>query len=189
MSSEDETFVVLVGLLLGVAHTLLALTGPLVVNAIKGEPPINVSPPPPNALHAITHVLDFGIDVVQIGALMMMALVILTMVLRKRVLAVGMFALLNLAFFVLAVRSEPRYIPFFVIVVVLITFATLRYGLLAAGLVQSVTLLLFAVKPAGPAWILTSSAIVLLAFLALAIWAFRTSLGGQSPFSASLLDE
>ena len=48
---------VFVGLVLGVAHALLALSGPFVVNAMRGEPPINLGLPPPNALHAIARTL------------------------------------------------------------------------------------------------------------------------------------
>jgi len=72
----------------------------------------------------------------------------------------------------------------------LVTFITVRYGALAAGMMQGSFFALFTAPDLlGAGWATALAPVALAALIATAVWAFRVALGGQSPFSASLLDE
>jgi len=124
------------------------------------------------------------------GGLFMIILVLSTILLRKKALAVaGVFAV-AVTYFLLAVGQRPEVIPSYVAIAALFTFVTARYGALAVVVMQGTFLALyFAPLLAGGGWATAISPMSLVAVIALAIWAFFVSLGGQSPFSAALLDD
>lgn len=68
-------------------------------------------------------------------------------------------------------------------------WVTVRYGLLATAANYASWGMVFGLPFIAASWATPALLIPFTAVAALAIWAFLTSLGGQSPFSASLLDE
>lgn len=65
-----------------------------------------------------------------------------------------------------------------------------RFGLLSAAAMHMTFLaVFFAPLPDGLAWYTARGLVPLVFVLALAVWAFFTSLGGQRAFAANLLDD
>jgi hypothetical protein len=80
-------------------------------------------------------------------------------------------------------------VPPFVLVAALLAVVTVRYGLLAVAVLQGVAFMLqFTAAPFGPHWLMAYRRVPTLLVVALAIWAFVVSLGGQPAFNESLLD-
>ncbi|HYI13278.1 MAG TPA: serine/threonine-protein kinase [Thermoanaerobaculia bacterium] len=125
----------------------------------------------------------------QAGFSMTLLLVAMTMLLRKRALAVAAAFLAYQIFFALALVDTPELLPPFVIAGAVISWVVVRYGLLATAANFAAWLMLSFMPYASAGWNTAPLVIVVTAVVALAVWAFYTSLGGQSPFSASLLDE
>jgi hypothetical protein len=99
------------------------------------------------------------------------------------------FALLA-AFLSMSVAQRPASIPMYVVIAAVLAFMLLRYGPVALAVTQGT---FFAMLRAplfpGPSWAMGLAIVTLIAVIVPAVWAFRTSLGGQPAFSASLLDE
>jgi hypothetical protein len=110
--------------------------------------------------------------------------------LRRRTLVGAAVFVLNLTYFWLAVGQRPASMPSYALIAILLTFVMLRYGLVALVVTQAT---FFSVLTApllpGPGWATATAPVALAAVTALALWAFHTSLGGQSMFSPALLDE
>jgi hypothetical protein len=71
-----------------------------------------------------------------------------------------------------------------------VTLMVARYGLLAIVAFEvTFMMFFFAPMPTETSWYTAVATIPTAFLLLLAIWAFRTSLGGQSPWHAALLDE
>ena len=177
---------VLIGLLGGMAHGALAVLG-MYLGTYPGDAYTRIG----DVWQSLGNLAFFVTRGVLVAAVYMVLLVILTMILRKRSLAIGGLLVANIAFFMLAVAGQrPAEIPAFIAVSALVTFITVRYGLLAIAVTQaSFFAIISAPDLIGGGSIATFAPVALIAVLAMAIWAFRVSLGGQSPFNASLLDE
>jgi tRNA A-37 threonylcarbamoyl transferase component Bud32 len=176
---------VLVGVAAGLGHVTLAL-----VPFVLGLTPIMGSTSMlQNALAPIAVIakhIHYGI--VQ-GLTLMIALMILTIFLRRRDLAaIGVFALLFVVFHFAS--TDPRMLPTFVGGAALVAFIVARFGLLAS-VAYCTTFFLFVtnVMPTDLAWYTTRTLVAPLFVVALAIWAFRTSLGSQSPWQNVLIVE
>jgi hypothetical protein len=181
---------VLIGIIAGIAHATLSVTARPLASAIDGRPEDPAWARLGNgwdALESLTIGATFGINV---GALLMVALVIFTVILRKRVLAGAVIAAVLMTYFCLSVVQRPASIPSYVAIAAVMSFITLRYGPLAVAVMHGV---FFAILTApllpGTGWATATSPVTLAAVIALALWAFHTSLGGQPMFSPSLLDE
>ena len=80
--------------------------------------------------------------------------------------------------------------PAFLLIAGIYTLVPARYGLLAAAAMHmAFVAALAAPLPDAFAWYTLRGLTPLLLVLALAIWAFLTSLGGQRAFAANLLDD
>ena len=122
------------------------------------------------------------------GLVSMALLVLLTMILRRRALAIAAFYLILAAVF-MAASTEPYVVAVLLVVNVLTTYIVARRGLLATvAMWFTFHALFFVPLPEGIGWAATRTVIVPIAFAALAIWAFRTSLGGQPAF-AKVMDD
>jgi Protein kinase domain len=181
---------VLIGILGGFAHAILSATARPIAAAIDGGSAEFRELLIGNLWDALAAVSAGATDVIMISMMIIALLVIFTIVLRKRALAGAALFAVNLTFFWLSVAQRPASIPSYVVIAMLLTFITLRYGLLAFCVAQATFFALFqAPLLPGAGWATAVAPVTLAAVLALAVWAFRTSLGGQAMFSAALLDE
>ena len=116
------------------------------------------------------------------GLILTFALVILTVLLRRRELAAGgifvlMFAGLSFA------SHEPAKLAMFAMVAALYAVVVGRFGLLATVAFHTAfQAVFFNPTPDAIAWYTARGLIAPLFILAIAIWAFRTSLGDQKLF-------
>ena len=181
---------VLIGILGGIVHALLSLTARPIAAALdgiaEGTAPFRLG----NVWEAIGTIPQSATGAILTSVLMIVALVIFTVVLRKRVLAAAGLLVLYVTFFLLSVAQRPGSIPSYVAIALLLTFVSLRYGPVALAVTQG-TFFAFILAPLlpGAGWATASAPVTLFAVSALALWAFRTSLGNQPMFSASLLDD
>lgn len=113
----------------------------------------------------------------------MTLLAVLTMILRRRPLAIAAFYLI-----VLTIRigtPDLPSLPGLAVMSALLTFVVVRYGLLALMAFQATFTMLYALPAVtGVSWATPLIAIPFVVLAALALWAFRTSLGSTSPFGA-----
>jgi hypothetical protein len=176
----------LVGVVGGTAYALLAASAPLVsrwTSSGSQEPDINAINSlidVPSAISAVGFAFPRGAAT---GFLCMTLLVIATIVLRNRIAAgVVLFALMLATNFLAGSTTVLNGI----LAAALTAWVPFRYGLLSTSVMFSVFGMLF-LFPAIPApWATSLAAISYATSAALALWAFRTSLGGQSPFGAVL---
>jgi hypothetical protein len=180
---------VLIGLTAGLLHLVVARSAPFVSERLTGNPFGPSLWRPLSLPEAFAQVCFFFTGIARQGFLMLMSLVVITLVVRNRALAVGTFFVLNCAFFWAAVSGEPAMLPVYMVVAALIAFVTVRWGLLAIGVAQATFFLLIDVQQTGAPWLTLANAVPIACVIAVAIWAFRVALAGQPAFSASLLDE
>lgn len=121
------------------------------------------------------------------GLAMMTVLMLLTIVLRKRPLVIAGFAAMLLLVYSFA-STSPVMLASFVLMAAATVTVLVRYGLLAVVVSHATFLGLFAAAllPDAIAWYTLRTLLPAVAVLALSVWAFRTSLGGQRAFAASL---
>ncbi len=123
------------------------------------------------------------------GMIYMTVLVLLTIVLRRRWLAVaGIFALQFTAY--LFASTTGTKVLAFLFITIVITIVVARYGLLATTAMQMAFFVTFgAPLPDAFAWYTARGVVPLVLLLAVVFWAFFTSLGGQRALAANILDE
>ena len=174
---------VMIGIVAGLVHALIAAWGdpgaPYYGDLwMLGSPQAGVS----HFAMTIQRAITFGM-------VYMTVLVLLTIVLRRRWLAVAVMFALQLTAYLFASTEVTQVLAFLVITIV-ITFVVARYGLLATTAMQMAFFAIFgAPLPDAFAWYTARGLVPLVLLLAVAIWAFFTSLGGQRAFAANLLDE
>jgi protein kinase-like protein len=124
-----------------------------------------------------------------LGLALTFGLVVLTIVLRRRVIGqVATFAVLLFVYRFLS--TDPRMLPGFVAVSALMAFLVVpRFGLLATAVYSVALYALAAPLPSAIAWYTARLLVVPVALATLAIWAFRISLGGRSPWHPALLQD
>ena len=181
---------VLIGIIGGFLHLLLSTTSRPLAAVLDGRP----ADPQPfvigNLWDALTALTLGAVGAFAAGALLMVTLVIFTMLLRKRALAGAVLTLILITFLCMSVVQRPASLPGYVVIALMLAFLTLRYGPVALGVTQGTFFaLLGAPLLPGAGWATASAPVTIAAVIALALWAFHTSLGGQPMFSASLLDE
>ncbi|HEX2122833.1 MAG TPA: serine/threonine-protein kinase [Thermoanaerobaculia bacterium] len=137
-----------------------------------------------DTLAGTAHIADALLTGIVYGLSMMILLMFLTIVLRRRALAIGAYFVLNVAGFAFTGAELPM-LPFYALTCAIGTFVIARYGLLAMATYQAVFLAIFVFPiPDGLAWYTARGLVAPLFVLAVAVWAFFTSLGGQRAFPA-----
>jgi hypothetical protein len=181
---------VLIGIIGGLLHAVISLTSRPVAAAIDGLPEDSSPFTLGNVWDALGTIPAAATGGIAAAVLVIVALVISTVVLRKRILAGTAVLALYLTIFSLSVAQRPASIPSYVVIALVLTFISLRYGPVALAVTQG-TFFAFLGAPLmpGAGWATAVAPVTLVAVSALALWAFRTSLGNQPMFSASLLDE
>jgi serine/threonine-protein kinase len=176
---------VLVGIAGGLGHVAIAL----IPNVLGIIPTTRSAKLLRNAFAPVATIAEQAHYGIVQGLTLMIALMILTIVLRRRVLgALGVFALLFVVF--QFASPDARMLPVFAAGAALVAFITARFGLLASAVYcATFFLILLSMLPTEATWY-TGRALVAPAFvMALAIWAFHTSLAGRSPWRSALLDD
>ncbi|MFN0120590.1 MAG: serine/threonine-protein kinase, partial [Blastocatellia bacterium] len=118
-------------------------------------------------------------------------LFLLRALLRRQWLAAGVYILLTL-FGIPQISASPMVsVPLIALSIFIGVILAQRYGLIAliAGHFVLIGLRNFPFTTNFSAWYAGTGILALLAVLALAIWAFYTSLGGQKVFAGKLLEE
>ncbi len=171
---------ILIGIAAGLTHVAIAL-----LPFFLGLAPITVSSTSmlQNGLTpfaGIARQIHYG--VVQ-GLTLMIALMALTILLRRRTLAtLGVFTLLFCVFHFAS--DDLRMLPVFAAGAALVTFIVARFGLLAT-VAYCTTFFLFIsnIPPVEMSWYTTRALVAPLFVIAVAVWAFHASLGRNSPWT------
>jgi Protein kinase domain len=177
---------VLIGVAGGVAHSAVAAGLGTVtrLSPLTTDNEVLTSPLAPFGY------LAYGIHSgIVFGMTYMIVLMILTIVLRRRALAAVGIGVLMFGVYLSASR-DVTMLAGFAMLSILVAVMTARFGLLATATFHATfALTFFSPIPAAISWY-TAAGLVAPVFVVLAaIWAFRTSLGGQSPWHSALLDE
>jgi serine/threonine-protein kinase len=179
---------VLIGLLVGIVHPMI-IFGWTAVSELRGE-----TLPPPTAgyvaiFRGLRHGLAYLVAGLASGALqgfiVIVLLVLFSLLLRRHVLAGIALGCVYMTGYYFATSSVH---PIFAVLAAMFAFTAVRYGLLTMVVAQVVFHCVYHYPLfAGPSWS-SIQLLPLLLVIAAMIWAFRVSLGGQSPFNARLLD-
>ncbi|HKR65249.1 MAG TPA: serine/threonine-protein kinase [Thermoanaerobaculia bacterium] len=182
---------ILIGLPAGLAHTTMAAAWPYIVGmfghaqsrSYDGDVQLLDS-----TLRSFSRIPIPIIGGTSLGLVLMTGLMLFTIVLRRRSLAVIAVAVVFFTVFTFASR-DVWVMPEFVILTILYVGVVARYGLLSiCAAHMAFTAIFFTPLPDAWSWYTLRGAIPLLFVVALAIWAFRTSLGAQRAFAMSLDD-
>ena len=178
---------VLIGLVAGLIHGVVAMIniGPLVANGMAASNPRTLESASSVIAQQIT-AIRAGIAV---GFELMLLLMVFTIVLRRRSLAVAALWLALFGLWLLA-STDPLMIPAFIIITTVYVVTVARVGLLAACVMHFAFMATFLFPlPDDIAWYTAAAISAPLFVLAIAIWAFTRSLGDQKAFSSALLDD
>jgi serine/threonine-protein kinase len=182
---------VLIGLVAGRVHGVLAAWSDKVEEVVTGagaEPYIGNLSRLGSPVAGLAQFAGAIIGGTTWGLAIMTILMVLTIILRRRALAVvGLFALLFCGY--LSATTELWAMPAFIILALTFTYIVARWGLLASIAMQFAFFAIFSFPlPDAFAWYTARASMTLVLVVALAIAAFFTSLGGQRAFAADVLD-
>ncbi|MCU1227465.1 MAG: serine/threonine protein kinase [Acidobacteria bacterium] len=178
---------VLIGLVGGAAFTLIPALTPS-IQRLRGVfllPDIKFADALVGPSRTIRLVLSNVIVSTSIAFLAMTVLVIATIALRKRLLAGAALFVIIASIFLLA-QSIPLLIA--LPSAAILTYIPYRFGLLSTLVLFAAHMNVFLFPTIDTPWATALAVIPYATLAAIAIWAFRTSLGGQSAFGESLED-
>ena len=138
---------------------------------------------------SIANALSHIVSGIVFGTMVTVLLVLMLMILRRRSLAAGAFFALQLTALVLAISGDWWALPGITFVALFLTFIAVRYGLLAFVALQVIVAALFTAPHISASWSAPMTVIPYAAIALLALWAFRTSLGGQSVLAEGVLGD
>jgi Protein kinase domain len=182
----------LIGILAGALHTLIVANLGKIRSFVTGEPTLPFSGDWALLASSTLGLGQFLVAATRgivAGLVMMTLLMVLAIVLRRRWLAVSAFFVLNMVAYSFA-STELWILTPHLAIAAIYTLVVSRFGLLAAAAMHMTFLaVFFAPLPDTFAWYTARGLVPVVLLLALAIWAFFTSLGGQRAFAANLLDD
>jgi hypothetical protein len=123
------------------------------------------------------------------GTVQVVVLALLLMIVRRRGIAAGVFCGLFLTGYVFALAGDYAALPFVILLALLFTFIAARYGLLALVVTHAAFGPLLSVPHVSTSWAAPMTAVPYALVALLALWAFRTSLGGQSLIGEEVLGD
>ncbi|MEA2568468.1 MAG: eukaryotic-like serine/threonine-protein kinase [Acidobacteriota bacterium] len=178
---------VLIGLTAGAAYALIAAVSPVVarIMGITAAPEIQNKQALLGAGQAMSVVISNFISATSLAFFTMTVLVLATIVLHRRLLAAAVLFVIVGSVFLLA-ASVP--LPIALAAATLLTYIPYHYGLLTSLLLFALQLQIFRFPIVDAPWATPLAAIPCVTLAVLAIWAFRTSLGGHSAFAETLED-
>jgi serine/threonine-protein kinase len=181
-----------IGIAAGLLHATVAAYTEVLGEMVTGNP----AEPSGRSLYlldtptaALSHFLD-GISSGIITALVLMTvLMLLSIVLRRRWLAIVGFYAIAFTGYTFA-STEPWAMVSFALISGLFTLVVARFGMLAIAAMQIAFAVIFSTPlPDAFAWYTARGLTTMVLLFALAVWAFHTSLGGQRAFAANVLDD
>jgi len=183
---------VMIAIIAGLAQVVLTW-GPETVMKLLGRmdrgPEIGIPTSLLGIRFSIAAALQNVAEALSFGTLITVLLVLMLMILRRRSLAAAAFFALNLAGFLFNIAGDWRALPSVTLGALLFTLIVARYGLLAFVTLMVTLYLMFRAPHISASWS-TPMMIIPYAMIALlALWAFRTSLGGQSLFREGVLGD
>jgi hypothetical protein len=183
---------VMIGLLAGVFHCMVTAYTPKIGTLLTGaaEEPLKGSL---GLLGipgmGISHFLYSVSEGIVTALILMTVLVVLTIVLRRRWLAVAAFYAIIFIGFRFA-STELWMLPSFALISGLFTLTVSRFGMLSmAAMHFAFAAIFFAPVPDAFAWYTAPGLTTMVLLFGCAVWAFYTSLGGQRAFAANVLDD
>ena len=183
---------VLIGVAAGLLHGIFSHGGRILVSRLSGDQTVPLFYPGIHLLgvrYTLGSILTWLTQSVARAMGMIMILILLTILLRKRALAAGALFLVFLTIYMINVGGQHELIPVYVTVAALETFVVVRYGLIALAVLQTTFFVIFYAYAETSSWIAALTMIHVAAIVALALWAFRVSLGGQTLWHPDLLDD
>ncbi len=183
---------VLIGVAAGLLHAVISHSGRILVSRLSGDQIVPLFYPGHHLLgfrYLLGSILGWLTTSVDLATTAIMILVLLTIVLRKRALAAGALFLYVLTNYMLNVGGQHELIPVYVAVAALETFVIVRYGLIAFATAFATFFVVFFASAETSSWIAGLAMIHVAIIVALTLWAFRVSLGGQTPWHPDLLDD
>jgi hypothetical protein len=183
---------VLIGIVGGMAYALLMGSASIVGSWFTPSDPQPHLPSVylmPGIRSAAGLTLYSAILGIRYGSVAILILVLATIVFRKRSIAGAVFFVINLAYFMLSTGGQTALVPSYAAIALILAYIALRFGLLAYAVLQMTFIAIYFGTAASPSWLLMHSAFAFATILALALWAFRTSLGGQSLIARGLFED
>jgi serine/threonine-protein kinase len=184
---------ILIGITAGLAHSLTASLAHAVPSLLGGR---DVLPRGgADTLLGVRDALGFTLggitDSAQLGLAMIVVVVFFAIVFRRRSFGIAALYLVMLGTQLVASRGHWHIVISAFLIPAIYCATLARFGLLAMATLQyAFSLTFFRQLPVDPSSFAFAAACVPIVILAaLALWAFRTSLGGQPAFSVSLLDD
>jgi hypothetical protein len=183
---------VLIGIVAGLMHALIAAWGGWLMARFAGAAEAPFSGDLARLGRPFSGIAHFATAIsvgVTFGLVMMTVLMVLTMILRRRWLAVATLFVLQFTAYLFA-STDITSIPLFLLITTIYVGTLARYGLLAATAMHTAfAASFFFPLPDRFAWYTARALTPMLLLLALAVWAFFTSLGGQRAFATNVLDD
>ncbi|HVE71452.1 MAG TPA: serine/threonine-protein kinase [Thermoanaerobaculia bacterium] len=181
---------VLAGIAVGAVHWLITGVATYFRAFVHGSPYLPTAPGDIGRLVSPLSAVGYLGDAVVAGAAQGLTIGVLVMlvmlVVRRRFPAGLVIAPLFFGLFLLA-STEPAMMVLFAVLSSLFAFTLTRFGLLGMAVAVATFRAIFPFPvPDGLEWYTLRMVIPLVCVIALAIWAFRTSLGGQRAFAVSL---
>jgi hypothetical protein len=176
---------VLIGTAAGLAHVTLAGSSNVLPSVLGLAPPGVPHTSNIEALLGIRHSMSLALYAVSgamfWGLIFLVALAAFTLALRRRWLAGLALYLIQLVGFFFAAQGNRSIIASSFIIAAIWTVVIVRYGFLAIAAAQAVFNLMFSIPNSLDlsAWYAPSMAVPIVATIALALYGFRTALGGQ----------
>jgi hypothetical protein len=183
---------VLIGLIGGLLHALLAAAWTLAITLTGFKASLTYDSEVEllgGQTFGLALIADAVLQGMLLGLTLMIMLMIFTIVLRRRAFGVAALAIVCFTIYTFASR-ELWVLPSFAILTAIYTILVARFGLLAIAAAHMTFAAAFFYPLAdASAWYALRGLTTIFFITALAVWAFRTSLGGQRAFSAIKLDE
>ena len=183
---------VMIGIMAGLANTALALGTELIFEHFghpnKG-PELGETTPLLGIRFSIADTLLRIVAGIEWGTSTIVLLVVLLLILRKRILAAAAFFAVGVTGFIFASVGDWTILPGAILCVLLWTVIAARWGLLAYAVHQGLVNLLFNAPHISASWSVPMMIIPYAVTALLAVWAFRTSLGGQSLIGDGVLGD
>ena len=121
------------------------------------------------------------------GLMVTVLLVVFMIAFRRRAFAAAALFIVMFAAFMFASALDWSMTPGALVLAVVLTMVAVRYGLLAMSVTQMTFAMVFSMPNVSAPWAAPMTVIPHAALALIALWAFRTSLGGQSLFGEAFL--
>ncbi len=183
---------VLIGIIGGLLHSLMASGSDIIVLRLTGVddgPFLGNSGVLVGLGASIAQVLLGTTYAITQGLMVTILLVVFMLVLRKRAFAGAALFGVWLTAYIVASGGGWAIFPAIAFLALMLTVISIRYGLLAFCVLQATFITIFSIPNVSGSWATPHVIIPFTVVALLALWAFRTSLGGQSLLGEGVLGD